>query len=82
MAGKYQSVDDYIEGCSDAVVPLMKKLRAFIHEQLPNATEELQYGPVTLQCRSGFSFMRPELRRPRGFATLELNAVFADCRNR
>lgn len=44
MVAKYQSVDGYIEGCSDSVVPLMRKLHAFIHEQLPNATEELQYG--------------------------------------
>lgn len=44
MAGKYQSVDDYIDGCSDAVTPPMRELRAFIHEQLPNATEVLQYG--------------------------------------
>ena len=44
MTGKYQTVDDYIGDCSNAVAPLMKELRSFIHEELPNATEELQYG--------------------------------------
>lgn len=44
MPGKKTSVDDYFEGCSDAVAPLMRELRVFIHEHLPGVTEELQYG--------------------------------------
>ncbi len=49
MARKYDTVDDYISGCSAEVAPLMEQLRCFVHATLPGTTEEMQYGaPVFL----------------------------------
>ncbi len=51
VARNNHTVDDYIDGCSVEVAPLMEELRAFIHNTLPGASEELQYGvPVFLNA--------------------------------
>ncbi len=44
MAGKHKTIDAYIADCSDTVKPLLTELRAFIHETLPDATEDMRYG--------------------------------------
>ena len=41
---KHESIDDYIDGCTETVAPLMEALRAFVHQTLPGATEGMQYG--------------------------------------
>jgi len=41
-----------------------------------------QGGPVTLRCRSRFSFMLPAPRRPRGFSSPGLSVCGVDCRSR
>ena len=52
MGRKHETVDDYINGCSAEVAPLMDDLRRFIHATLPGTTEDLQYGvPVFLNAR-------------------------------
>lgn len=44
-------VDDYIRGCTEAVIPLLQELRAFIHRTLPGVTEGMQYGaPVFMNA--------------------------------
>ena len=44
MAGKHKNIDAYIADCSEAVVPLLKDLRAFIHASIPGVTEDMRYG--------------------------------------
>jgi len=41
---KYTSIDQYIDDCSEAVIPLLHELRAFVHKTLPGAKEGMQYG--------------------------------------
>lgn len=38
------TIDLYIAESAEAVAPLLTKLRAFIHETLPGATEGMKYG--------------------------------------
>lgn len=44
MTGKHKNIDAYIADCSEAVVPLLKDLRAFIHASMPGVTEDMRYG--------------------------------------
>ncbi len=48
---KYQNTDEYIEDHTGPVGDLLKKLRAFIHDELPDATERMEFGvPVFLNA--------------------------------
>ncbi|MEO1241875.1 MAG: DUF1801 domain-containing protein [Pseudomonadota bacterium] len=49
---KQEAIDDYIADCTEAVAPLMKKLRAFINNTLTGATEGMSCGaPVFFNAR-------------------------------
>ena len=51
MHCKHDTIDDYINGCSPAVAPLLEELRDFVHATIPQATEDMQYGaPVFLNA--------------------------------
>ena len=51
MVGKHDNIDDYIGDCTTEVVPLLEDLRGFVHDTLPGATEDMQYGvPVFLNA--------------------------------
>ena len=41
---KHKRIDDYIDGCTETVAPLMETLREFVHQTLPGASEGMQYG--------------------------------------
>ena len=41
---KHETVDEYIADCTEAVAPLMEKLRTFINNTLTGATEGMSYG--------------------------------------
>jgi len=48
---KHDTIDDYIIGCSLAVVPLLDELREFVHATKPEAAEDMQHGaPVFLNA--------------------------------
>ena len=38
-------------------------------------------GPVAFSCRSGNSFRRPFVRKPRGFSSRGLSVCAADCKS-
>ena len=53
MARTETTVDDYISRCAAPVQPLLKELRALIHETLPGATEGMRYGVPSFRNAQG-----------------------------
>ena len=50
---RYETTDQYFEDQSGRIAELLARLRAFIHEQLPEATEAMQYGVPVFRNRYG-----------------------------
>ena len=53
MMRKHETVDDYINRCSETVVPLLEELREFIRTTLPDATECMLYGAPVFMNANG-----------------------------
>lgn len=52
MSRKHGTVDEYVRGCAEAVVPLLHELRAYIHGTQPGATVGMRYGvPVFMNAK-------------------------------
>jgi len=41
---RIDNIDQYIDTCTEAVIPLLRELRTFIVEALPGASEGMRYG--------------------------------------